>query len=106
LEGGILSRIDDMIVVRGVNIYPGAVDEIIRGSGRVAEYRVHVDTSRPLTELTIEVEPMGGVEGLREELEKSLNRAFAMRIPVQCVSSGTLPRFELKAKRWVRSGNC
>jgi phenylacetate-CoA ligase len=103
LEGGILSRIDDMIVVRGVNIYPSAVDEIIRASGRVAEYRVHVDTSRALTELRIEVEPTAGAEGLCDELEKTLNRAFAMRIPVQCVAPNTLPRFELKAKRWVRS---
>lgn len=101
LEGGILSRIDDMVVVRGVNIYPSAVDEIIRATGRVAEYRVHVDTSRALAELSIEVEPMGAVEGLREELEKTLNQAFSIRIPVQCVGPGSLPRFELKAKRWV-----
>jgi len=105
LEGGILSRIDDMIVVRGVNIYPTAVDEIIRGAGRVAEYRVHVDTSRPLVELRIEVEPIGPAEVVRAELEKALNRAFAMRIPVQCVAPGALPRFELKAKRWVRSAS-
>lgn len=103
LEGGILSRIDDMVVVRGVNIYPGAVDEIIRSTGRVTEYRVHVDTSRTLAELRIEVEPAGSAEGLREELEKSLNRAFSIRIPVACVPAGSLPRFELKAKRWVRS---
>jgi phenylacetate-CoA ligase len=105
LEGGILSRIDDMIVVRGVNIYPSAVDEIIRATGRVAEYRVHVDTSRALTELRIEVEPAAGAEGVHHELEKNLNRAFAMRIPVLCVAPGTLPRFELKAKRWLRAGN-
>jgi phenylacetate-CoA ligase len=103
LDGGILSRIDDMVVVRGVNIYPSGVDEIIRATGRVTEYRVHVDTSRPLAELRIEIEPDGSSEGVREELEKSLNRAFSIRIPVQCVTSGTLPRFEAKAKRWVRS---
>jgi phenylacetate-CoA ligase len=103
LEGGILSRIDDMVVVRGVNIYPSAVDEIIRATGRVTEYRVHVDTSQTLAELLIEVEPAGSDEGLSEELEKKLNRAFAIRIPVHCVAPGTLPRFELKAKRWLRS---
>jgi len=103
LAGGILSRIDDMVVVRGVNIYPSAVDEIIRATGRVTEYRVHVDTSRTLAELRIEVEPAGSDEGLREELEKSLNRALSIRIPVECVSAGSLPRFEAKARRWVRS---
>jgi phenylacetate-CoA ligase len=103
LEGGILSRIDDMVIVRGVNIYPSAVDEIIRATGQVAEYRVHVHTSRALAELRIEVEPTGSAEGLREELERSLNRAFSLRIPVECVNPGSLPRFELKAKRWIRS---
>lgn len=103
LEGGILSRIDDMVIVRGVNIYPSAVDEIMRATGRVAEYRVYVDASRALAELRIEVEPSGGAEGLREDLERSLNRAFSMRIPVECVAVGSLPRFELKARRWLRS---
>jgi len=104
LEGGILSRIDDMVVVRGVNIYPSAVDEIIRQAGRVAEYRVHVDTSRALAELRIEVEPSSSNSAdLKDFLEKALNRAFSMRIPVECVSPGTLPRFDLKARRWVRS---
>jgi hypothetical protein len=104
LEGGILSRVDDMIVVRGVNIYPSAVDEIIRQAGRVAEYRVHVDTSRALAELRIEVETGApNSADLKDFLEKELNRAFSMRIPVECVSPGTLPRFELKARRWVRS---
>ncbi len=104
LEGGILSRVDDMIVVRGVNIYPSAVDEIIRASGRVAEYRVHVNTSRALVELHIEVEPASAnASDLKDALEKSLNRAFSMRIPVKCVSPGSLPRFDLKARRWIRS---
>jgi phenylacetate-CoA ligase len=104
LEGGILSRVDDMIVVRGVNIYPSAVDEIIRGTGQVAEYRVHVNTSRALAELQIEVEPVSSDAGnLKEALEKALDRAFSMRIPVECVSAGSLPRFDLKARRWIRT---
>jgi phenylacetate-CoA ligase len=103
LEGGIISRIDDMVVVRGVNIYPAAVDTIIRAGGQVAEYRVHVDTSGTLAELRIEVEPVASGVGLAEELEKELTRAFSLRIPVQCVAQGSLPRFELKSKRWLRT---
>ena len=51
LAGGILGRTDDMIVVRGVNIYPGAVEEIIRATDSVAEYQVQISTARALTEL-------------------------------------------------------
>src|SRR6185436_19484283 len=57
LEGGVLGRVDDMVVVRGVNIYPAAVEEIIRKVGGVAEYRVEVITTPTLAELSIAVEP-------------------------------------------------
>jgi len=104
LEGGILSRIDDMVVVRGVNVYPSAIHEIIRGIGAITEYRVTVDSSRALPELKIDIEVDDPASALaaREELEKSLHRAFALRVPVESVPADTLPRFELKAKRWVR----
>ena len=55
LEGGILGRTDDMVVVRGVNIYPTAVEEVLRAEG-VTEYRVEVRTERALTQLHIQVE--------------------------------------------------
>lgn len=104
LEGGILSRIDDMVVVRGVNVYPGAIDEIVRSVGMITEYRVAVDSTRALTELKIEIELSGNADApaVCDELEKALHRALALRIPVHPVPSGTLPRFELKAKRWLR----
>jgi phenylacetate-CoA ligase len=104
LEGGILGRTDDMVVVRGVNVYPGAVEDILRSCG-VAEYRVEVRTYHSLPELSIQVEPPLGHEdgtGLVHRLEAALNSAFALRIPVSCVPCGQLPRFEMKAQRWVR----
>ena len=83
LEGGILSRIDDMVVVRGVNVYPSAIHEIIRGIGAITEYRVTVDSSRTLPELKIDIEVDDPASALatREELEKSIHRAFALRVP-------------------------
>jgi phenylacetate-CoA ligase len=97
LEGGILGRTDDMVVVRGVNIYPTAVEEVLRSEG-VTEYRVEVRTERALTELRIQVE--GNIS--TPHLEAVLTNAFSLRIPVSGVENGTLPRFEAKAKRWVR----
>jgi phenylacetate-CoA ligase len=105
LLGGILGRTDDMVVVRGVNVYPSAVDEIIRGMEGVLEYRVHVSTVQTLTELSLEIEPKldcADVTDLKQRLEKSFQTQLALRIPVKTVASGSLPRFEMKARRWVR----
>ena len=105
LQGGILGRTDDMVVVRGVNIYPSAVEEIIRSCGGVAEFRVEIPSDRTLPELTIKAEAFPGQQEpkeLAERLEAALRSAFALRIPVSIVPSGTLPRFEMKARRWVR----
>jgi len=106
LEGGILGRTDDMVVVRGVNVYPGAVEEIIRAAGGVAEYQVNIGTNGALAELNIKIEPATDcrdVAGLIHRLESSFDKALALRVPVTAVSPGSLPRFEMKAKRWVRS---
>jgi len=105
LVGGILGRTDDMIVVRGVNIYPGAVEEIIRATNSVSEYQVQVSTVRALTELSLQIEPhpeCKDVPALVAGLEKRFQASFALRVPVSAVPPGTLPRFEMKAKRWVR----
>jgi phenylacetate-CoA ligase len=105
LEGGILGRVDDMAVVRGVNVYPGAVEEIIRRVGGVVEYRVHVTRARAMTELAIEVEPAADVSdaaGLARRVEQALQSSLTLRIPVRAVASGALHRFEMKARRWIQ----
>jgi len=92
------------VVVRGVNVYPSAVEDILRSCG-VAEYRVEVRAHRTLPELNILVElplPNEDARGLAHRLEAALSSALALRIPVSCVPGGTLPRFEMKAQRWVR----
>jgi len=106
LEGGILGRTDDMVVVRGVNVYPSAVEEIVRAGGGVAEYQVAINTAHTLAELSVKIEPTADcrdVSALVKNLEKDFDKAFALRVPVTAVSPGALPRFEIKAKRWVRT---
>jgi len=103
LEGGILARTDDMVVVRGVNLYPSAIEDVLRGCEGVAEYRVEIRTNRALTELAVQVEAaVDNDPDLAHRLESALRNAFALRIPVSIVERGTLPRFEMKAQRWVR----
>jgi phenylacetate-CoA ligase len=105
LLGGIRGRTDDMVVVRGVNVYPGAVENVLRSNGGVAEYRVEIGHHGALSELMIQVEPEPAHAedaGLSHHLEAALRDALALRIAVKIVPCGSLPRFELKAKRWVR----
>ena len=105
LVGGILGRTDDMVLVRGVNVYPGAVDQIVRRRPEVAEYRVDVRTERAMTELRVSVEPTPDCSdraGLARTVAEDLRDAFSLRIPVEAVEPGGLPRFEMKARRWVR----
>jgi phenylacetate-CoA ligase len=100
LGGGILGRADDMVVVRGVNVYPSAVDSVVRLIAGIGEYRVTVGRQGQLAELAIEAEATETSAILR--LERALTDAFTLRIPVTQVADGSLPRFELKARRWRR----
>jgi phenylacetate-CoA ligase len=107
LPGGILGRADDMVVVRGVNIYPSAVENVLRSAGGVAEYRVEIHTTSALAELRIQVEPAPDCDdgaGLAVRVQAALHNALGLRVPVSPVARGELPRFEMKARRWVRIG--
>lgn len=99
LVGGILGRVDDMVIVRGVNVYPSAVDQLIREFADIAEYRVTYDTTDAMAELSVEVEASAATAAA---LSHRLHDALALRVPVTGVERGSLPRFELKARRWRR----
>jgi phenylacetate-CoA ligase len=94
-----------MVIVRGVNVYPTAVEEVLRGFSEIAEYQVEVDRSRNLTEMRLRIEPAracAGAEaaGLAGRVQKAVQSAFHLRAPVSVAPVGSLPRFEMKAKRW------
>jgi phenylacetate-CoA ligase len=97
LEAGILGRSDDMVVVRGVNVYPSSVDAIVRGFEEVAEYQVIHEKKGEMSEISLQVE---APENVAQALEVSLKEAFSLRIPVGRSEPNSLPRFEMKAKRW------
>ena len=99
LEGGIIGRADDMLVVRGVNIYPTAVDAVVRTIPEIGEYRVVVSRRGAMTELEVQIESPDDTAPAR--LERALNQVFSLRIPVTRVAADSLPRFEMKARRWV-----
>jgi phenylacetate-CoA ligase len=99
MEGGILGRADDMVVVRGVNIFPSAVDEVVRSIPEIAEYCVRIFKRGEMSELAIDAET--DAPAAVHELERALTEAFTLRIPVAHAAPGSLPRFEFKARRWV-----
>ncbi|MSU33290.1 MAG: phenylacetate--CoA ligase family protein [Pedosphaera sp.] len=101
LEGGILGRVDDMVVVRGVNVYPSALDALIRKVEGTAEYRVTVDRRASLIELSIELE---GDTSVALAVAQCVQYSLALRVTVVPVIHGSLPRFELKARRWQTIG--
>lgn len=106
LPGGILSRIDDMVIVRGVNVYPSAVDELIRSMDGIAEYRVEIDENHAMGEMTIVIEPASGYDNhqaLLTHIEHRFRNEYNLRVPIRLVEHGSLPRFELKARRWIRT---
>ncbi len=106
LEGGILGRCDDMVVIRGVNVFPSAVEEVIREVGGVFEYRAQIHSAGALLELQVEVEIDGDISGavdLKGRLEQAFQTRLALRVPVRIVDRGTLPQFEMKARRWIRT---
>jgi phenylacetate-CoA ligase len=105
LNDGILGRVDEMFIVRGNNVFPTAVEAVLRRFAELAEFRCTIDEDGALTQVRVEVEPVpqcGGVESLAERVATALQEALHFRAEVALVETGTLPRFELKGRRFVR----
>ena len=104
LKGGILGRTDDMTIVRGVNVYPSTFERILRHFDDVAEYQVIISNQSNSTELLLRLEPKANKDGemLKENVSTEIRNQLNLRVNVEITSPDTLPRFELKAKRWIR----
>ncbi len=99
LEGGVLGRADDMVVVRGVNIFPSAIEEILRSFANVGEYRVTATRTGAMDDLRIEIENQTAesLQSISDELQCRLG----LRIELANARPGSLPRSEAKSKRFV-----
>src|SRR3989442_1263964 len=100
LVGGIAGRVDDMVTVRGVNVFPSAIEAIVRRFGEVGEYRVELARVREMDELRCIVEAPADIA---ERVGAAIHRELGIRCLVESVSPGTLPRFEMKAKRFNKT---
>jgi phenylacetate-CoA ligase len=98
LEGGVLGRADDMMIIRGMNVYPSAVEQILHGFPEVVEYRLTVRKRGEMDELIVEVEDhLMQPARIAEELQLRLG----LKIEVDAVPALSLPRFEGKGRRFV-----
>ena len=96
LPDGVLGRVDDMLIIRGVNVYPSALANILHRFPEVKEYRVIITNEGPMDEIALQVEcPPDLKSAIADEVHIALN----LRVPIETVAPGTLPRFELKARR-------
>jgi len=104
LEGGILGRVDDMFIIRGNNVFPSAMESIIRRFPEVAEFRVEVYDQGGLAQVAIELEPQPSADGedLCRRVGAAINDALSFRAQIRTVSPGVLPRFEMKSRRFTR----
>ncbi len=101
-EGGVLGRSDDMVVVRGINVFPSAVENLVRQCEAVEEFRITVSTEREMAHLTIELEISKNADekASRHTVDQAIQIELSLVPEIKVVPSGTLPRFEMKAKRF------
>jgi phenylacetate-CoA ligase len=104
LKGGVLGRVDDMLIVRGVNVFPSALEGVVRRFADVVEFRIEAYTERGMEELRCTVEPRAGVDGsgLARAVGDAIHRDIGVRADVVLAAPGSLPRFEQKARRFTR----
>jgi phenylacetate-CoA ligase len=107
LDGGILGRTDDMLLIRGNNVFPSSIEGVIREQPEIVEYRIVCTKHREMQHLRIEIEPepalpSDAVADLMGRLSRALKDRLNFQASVQAVPCGSLPRFEMKARRLVR----
>ena len=100
LEGGILGRRDDMVTIRGVNVFPAAFLEIFNTVPEVGEHRVTAYRVSHMDQIHVEYEELSAMDR-REEVAVLIRERLGIRVTVQVCRPGELPRFEAKAKRFL-----
>jgi phenylacetate-CoA ligase len=102
---GLRGRRDDMIVVRGVNVYPSNVEHaLLSVPGAAPHYQLIVERIGPMDELTVQCEPARptvAAADLRAEVERVLREQLGIRVRADVVEPGAVPRSEGKAVRVV-----
>lgn len=106
-RGGILGRVDDMLIVRGVNVYPASVENVVREYDAIQEFQIVISEREGIPQIAVRADtgtplPPDESERLRGNLARALRAAHGgLRFEVEMAECGSLPRWELKARRLV-----
>ena len=102
---GLRGRRDDMIIVRGVNVYPSNVEHALLSVPEAApHYQLVVERTGAMDELTVQCEPAGAEvdrASLRNAVERVLHEHLGIRVRAEVLDAGAVPRSEGKAVRVV-----
>jgi phenylacetate-CoA ligase len=99
LPGGILGRTDDMITIRGINVFPSAIENIVRRHPQIVEFAIEVHRRREMRDLQLKIEIEGPADGIIERLGEDIHNDLHVRATIEGVEMGSLPRFEAKSRR-------
>ncbi len=96
-----------MITIRGNNLYPSALEDVIRACDGVAEYQIELQTMKAMQHIRIQIEPApalsgGEVRDLLDRVGETIKSRWHFQAEVIAVATGSLPRFEMKGRRFVR----
>ena len=96
-----------MVTIRGVNVYPTAIENVIRQFGSVNEFQVTVRTLHEMHHLEVQIEVLSGndAEHVRTHVEQAIYHALSLRSTVKVAKPGTLTHSEMKARRFRRLGS-
>jgi phenylacetate-CoA ligase len=105
IEGGVIGRADDITKVKGVLLAPAAIEEVVRGlKGLSDEFEVIVDKKGDVDRITLKVELMPDSITRRDSIEAELKDQLRLKTNLGYILEfheyGSLPRYEVKAKRF------
>lgn len=104
IKGGVLGRADEMLIVRGVNLYPSAIDDLLRSFAPIIEYEVHIRRIAGMDDLLIKLETPDAISfaEITQAVLHAFRRQFNIRVSLEQAAPGSLPRYEFKARRFKR----
>jgi phenylacetate-CoA ligase len=106
----VVGRTDDMLIIRGVNVFPSQIEEaLLRVEGTAPHYLIEVDRPGTMDELAVSVEvrpedlsdTMRQMQDLRERIDREIQSVTGLRARVNLVEPQTLERSAGKAKRVI-----
>jgi phenylacetate-CoA ligase len=104
LEGGVLGRKDEMIIIKGVNIFPNVLTNIVGSHiGPGDDYQIEVYEKKGINEMRIqlEIKEEDRSKAIQQAIQDEIRGKLNLRVEVNTIPKGTLPKSDYKAKRFI-----